>query len=85
MQGLRNGSAWRGAVWARLRHEAPFLALGAAAVVAPFVVLGQGGDWPTALWACPATLAVPSCAIEATLGLARLGLWIEGGGSPPGR
>lgn len=81
MRGWRTGlrAATRPA-WGGLRQELPFLALAAAALLAPFVVLGQGGDWPTALWSVPATLAIPPCAIEAMLGLARLGVWIEGGG-----
>lgn len=64
-----------------LRPDWPLLLLGFAALIAPFVVLDQGGGWHTALFSAPATLAVPALAVEAMLALARLGDWMEGHGS----
>ena len=45
------------------------------------VVLAQGGDWPLALLACAAVMAVPGAALEVMLGLARVALWIEDPGA----
>ena len=60
------------------RAEWPIYALYAASLAAPAIVLGQGGAWHTALLSCPATLATPAIALEAMLGIARLGQWMEG-------
>ena len=61
------------------RAEWPFATLCALALLSPFVVLAQGGDWPLALLSCPAVLAAPGAAVEMMMGLARAALWIEGG------
>jgi hypothetical protein len=60
--------------------EFPWQLLGAVALAAPALVLGQGGDWHAAVVAGLACLATPSAAIEAMLGLARLTIRVEGGG-----
>lgn len=64
---------------AALRADWPFYALALASLIAPAIVLGQGGGWHTALLSCPATLATPAIAVEAMLGLARFSEWMEGG------
>lgn len=64
-----------------LRPDWPFMLLAVTALAAPFIVLDQGGAWHTALFSCPATLAVPALAIEAMVGLTRLGGWMESNGS----
>jgi hypothetical protein len=51
----------------------------AAALAAPVMVLGQGGDWQAAVVASLACLAAPGAAIEAMLGLGRLLARVEGG------
>jgi len=71
-------AAWQ-AIAACPRADLPFLTLGVLSVLAPVVVLMQGGDWPLALLSCPAVLAVPGAAIEMMLGLARAALWMESG------
>jgi hypothetical protein len=60
--------------------EGPWLLLLSTALAAPFAVLGQGGEWHTAVLAALACLATPGAAIEAMLGLGRLAARIEGGG-----
>lgn len=62
-----------------LRPELPFILLVGTALLAPWIVLDQGGTWHTALLSCPATVAVPCLAIEAMLWCVRLGEWLEGG------
>jgi uncharacterized membrane protein len=52
--------------------EGPWWLLGAAALAAPFAVLGQGADLHLAVVACLACLASPPAAIETVLGVARL-------------
>ena len=63
------------------RQEWPFASLCLLALLSPLIVLGQGGDWPLALLSVGAVMAVPGAAIEAMMALARLALWVEGGGS----
>ena len=58
--------------------EFPWQLLCAISLAAPVLVLGQGGDWHAAVVAGIACLATPGAAIEATLGLARLTIRIEG-------
>lgn len=62
------------------RAEWPFATLMVLALLSPFVVLAQGGDLSLALLSCAAVLATPGAAIEAMMGLARVALWVEGGG-----
>jgi len=62
------------------RTEWPFATLVLLALLSPFVVLAQGGDLPLALLSCAAVMATPGAAIEAMMGLARVALWVEGGG-----
>ena len=58
--------------------ELPFLLLGASALLALPLVLGQGGSWHTAIAAGLACLACPGAAIEMMSGLARLTSWLWG-------
>jgi len=64
----------------RWREELPFILLGAAALAAPLAVLGQGGDWHTAVLAACVVLGVPGAAVEAMIGVARLAVYLRGGG-----
>ena len=61
------------------RTELPFATLGLLALLSLPTLLAQGGDWPLALLAGAAVLAVPGAALEAVLGLARATLWLQGG------
>ncbi|MCB4823447.1 hypothetical protein [Roseicella aerolata] len=61
--------------------EGPWWLLAAAALAAPFAVLGQGGNLHLAVLAALACLATPGAAIEAMTGLARLALAVV----PPSR
>ncbi len=63
---------------ARMRADLPLAMLGGAALTAPVMILGQGGDWHTAILGMLVVLGAPGAAIEAMLGLVRLVLWIEG-------
>jgi uncharacterized membrane protein len=65
--------------------EGPWWLLGAAAVAAPFAVLGQGADAHVAAAAALACLASPPAAIEAVLGIARLTLRVDSSLSLPPR
>lgn len=65
---------------ARHREDWPLLLLVLASLLAPLVVLGQGGNWHVALFSCPATLLAPTLALEAMLGLARVGDRMRRGG-----
>lgn len=69
MEFFRRSSA-ESAQW----RDGPWLLLGAAALSAPFAVLGQGGDAHTAMLAALACLASPCLAIEVMQGLARLAM-----------
>ncbi len=62
----------------RWREELPFLLLGAAAVAAPFAVLGQGGDLHTAFLAACVVLGAPGAAVESMAGAARVALYLSG-------
>ncbi|HZF77819.1 MAG TPA: hypothetical protein VE033_18535 [Acetobacteraceae bacterium] len=62
---------------ARLRADLPLAMLGGASLVAPAMILGQGGSWHTAILSMLVVLAAPGAAIEAVIGLVRLVLWIE--------
>lgn len=64
------------------RTELPFATLWLLALLSLPIVLAQGGDWPLALLAGAAVLAVPGAALEAVLGLARATLWLQGGDRP---
>jgi hypothetical protein len=81
-QGYRGATAAAaGRRLAASRQEWPFVSLCLLALLSPFIVLGQGGDWPLALLSLGAVMAVPGAAIEAMMAVARLALWVEGGGS----
>ena len=76
--------AYRGRAAVRLataRAELPFATLCLLALVSLPIVLAQGGDWPLALLAGAAVMAVPGAAVDAMLGLARAALWAAGGGA----
>jgi hypothetical protein len=62
------------------RADLPLALLVATAAVTPFAVLGQGGDWHTAMVAAFVVLGVPGAAIEAMVGVVRLAIRVERGG-----
>ena len=59
------------------RAECPFGLLLAAAIVSPFFVLDQGGDWHTAILAGFVVLGMPGAAVESMTGLARVALLLR--------
>lgn len=63
----------------RWREELPFALLFASAAAAPFIVLGQGGDWTLAMFAFFAVLGIPGAAIEAMIGAARFAHLVRDG------
>ena len=77
--------AWRHPVPSRperlpfWRAELPFGLLLTAAAASPLLVLDQGGDLRTALFAGCVVLSVPGAAIEGMVGLARLARMLAGG------
>ncbi|WP_372623266.1 hypothetical protein [Falsiroseomonas sp.] len=62
----------------RWRAELPFALLAASALAAPFVVLGQGGDWHTAILAGCVVLGVPGAAVDSMIGAARFAALLRG-------
>jgi hypothetical protein len=60
------------------RAELPFILLGAAALASPVAVLGQGGDWHTAILAACVVLGAPGAAVESVIGAARLAVLLRG-------
>jgi hypothetical protein len=63
----------------RWRAELPFALLAASAAAAPVVVLGQGGDWHTAVLAACVVLGAPGIAVDSMIGAARFANFLRGG------
>jgi hypothetical protein len=61
----------------RWRAELPFGLLVASALASPFVVLGQGGDWHTAILAGCVVLGAPGAAVDSMIGAARFAMLLR--------
>jgi hypothetical protein len=61
----------------RWRAELPFGLLAASAIAAPFMVVGQGGDWHTAILAGLVVLGAPGAAVDAMIGAARVAQFLR--------